>query len=52
MRKALEALPWVRSAKVDFASRSVAVVVEKEKLKTDELIAALKGAGFGGALKK
>ena len=48
MEKALQSLPWVRKATVDFKKQQVTLVVEKGKYKEAEAFAALKNAGFDG----
>ena len=50
MRRALESLPWARNATVDFAKKQASVTVDVEEFEPEALIAALEGAGFGGAL--
>lgn len=52
MQKALEALPWVSKADVDFAKRQVTVTVESKRYEAEALTKALKDAGFGGELVK
>ena len=48
MQKALETLPWVRKATVDFKKKQATLVVERGKYKAKEALVALKKAGFGG----
>ena len=50
MQKALQALPWVRKAEIDYDKKLARVTVERKSFKPQALIDALKGAGFGGKL--
>ena len=50
MREALEALPWVRRAEVDYPRKQASVIVEKDRLDPPALEAALEKAGFGGSV--
>ena len=50
MQKALQALPWVRKAEVEFDNKLARVTVEKKSFKAQALIDAVKGAGFGAKL--
>lgn len=42
----LKKVPGVTSAKVDYANRRAVITHDPSKVKIDELVAALKGAGF------
>jgi copper chaperone CopZ len=50
VRSALEKVPGVVSAEVTYPDKAV-VKVEKGKVDTDKLIAAVKKAGYGASLK-
>ncbi len=50
MQKALQALPWVRKAEIDYDKKLARVTVEKKSFKPQALVDALTGAGFGGKL--
>ena len=52
MRNALEALPWVRKAAVDYAAQSATVTVERKLYVPQELIESLQKAGFGGKIQE
>jgi cation transport ATPase len=51
VQKALRSLPWVREAKVDYAAKAATVVVERKSFAADQLVSALKKAGFGGEVQ-
>ena len=50
MQKALQALPCVRKAEVDFENKLARVTVDKKSYKPQALVDAVKGAGFGAKL--
>ncbi len=53
MQKALESLPWVRKATVDYEKKQATLTVDMGRYQAEEAFAALKEAGFGGkALEK
>lgn len=52
MRKALESLPCVRKATIDFANKQVTATVVSKSYDEKALLKALKDAGFGGSVAK
>ncbi len=52
MREALEALPWVRKATVDYQKKQATLTVEKGRYNLQEAVDALKKAGFGGPARE
>ena len=48
MREALETLPWVRKATVDYPKKQATLTVDIGRYNRKEAIGALKKAGFGG----
>lgn len=48
VRNALQALPWVRKAEIDYDKKLARVTVETKSYQPSALVAALKAAGFGG----
>jgi copper chaperone CopZ len=48
VRDALQALPWVRKAEIDFDNKLARVTVVTKSYDADALVAALKAVGFGG----
>lgn len=52
MRRALESLPWVRKAIVNYDKRQATVTVLTDKYEEAALAKVLKDAGFGGTLVK
>ena len=51
MQSALSKLPGVKKAEVSLPDKAI-VTVEKSKVTTDQLIAAVKKAGYGATEKK
>ncbi len=51
MRKALESLPWVRKATIDFANKQATATVVSKSYDEKMLLKALKDAGFGGSVE-
>ena len=52
MRRALESLPWVRKATVDFQKKQASITAVSSRYDETALLKALKGAGFGGKVVK
>lgn len=52
MLKALESLPWVRSATVDFKNKQATATVVAKGYDEKLLLAALKDAGFESSVAK
>ena len=52
MLKALESLPWVRSATVDFKNKQATATVVAKRYDEKQLLAALKDAGFESSVAK
>ena len=52
VRKALEKVPGVRSAKVDFASKRAEVVFDPKKVSVDALTNATTDAGYPSRVKQ
>lgn len=50
MLKALESLPWARSAVVDYSNKQATVTVVSKNYEEKALLTALKSAGFGGSV--
>jgi len=50
-RKALESVPGVRSAKVDFDNKEARVKYDPKKATLTQMSAALKKVGYTGSLK-
>lgn len=48
MRDALTSLPWVKEAKVDYATKQAVVKVDAAQYESEKLIAALKRDGYDG----
>ena len=48
MQQALESLPWVRKATVDFKKKQATLTVEEDRYNPKAVFAALKKAGFFG----
>jgi copper chaperone CopZ len=51
VRTALESVPGVRKAEVDFAKKEATVTVEKKALNTAAMIQALEKIGYQGSVK-
>lgn len=51
VRNALESVPGVRKAEVDFTKKEAVVTADKAALHTDAMIKALEQAGYGGTVK-
>jgi hypothetical protein len=47
VQKALESLPWVRKATVDYDKKQATLIVENGKYNAEEAFATLKLADFG-----
>jgi copper chaperone CopZ len=52
VRKALEALPWVRKVEVNFDKKQALVTADTKKYDEADLLKALEKAGFGGKVEK
>jgi len=52
VRRALESLPWVRKAEVNFAQKQATVTVVSSQYDEAALLKTLKDAGFGGTVVK
>ena len=52
MRRALESLPWVRKATVDFQKKQATITAVSSRYDEAALLKALKGAGFRGTVVK
>jgi copper chaperone CopZ len=52
VRRALESLPWVRKASVDFEHKQATATVVSEDYDEASLLKALKDAGYGGKVVK
>ncbi len=52
MRRALESLPWVRKAEVNFAKKQATITAVSSRYDEAALLKALKDAGFGGTVVK
>ncbi len=50
VQQALQALPWVRKAEIDFDNKLARVTVEKKSFEPQALVDAVTGAGFGAKL--
>jgi len=50
VQRALETLPWVRKATVDFSKKQVTVIVESKSFDAAALVNALQKAEFGGEI--
>jgi mercuric ion binding protein len=51
VRNALESVPGVRKAEVDFTKKEAVVTVDKAALDTDALVKALEKVGYQGTVK-
>lgn len=51
VRTALESVPGVRKAEVDFAKKEASITVDKQSYDPAALIAALQKAGYDGSVK-
>lgn len=52
MRRALESLPWVRKATIDYEQKQATITAVSKRYDEAALIKALKDAGFGGKVVK
>ncbi len=52
MRRALESLPWVRKATVDYRKKQASITAVSSRYDEAALVKALKDAGFGGTVVK
>ena len=51
MTAALKSVPCVRNVEINFAGKEAYVTADKKTLKADDLIAALKKAGYDATVK-
>lgn len=52
MRRALESLPWVRKATVNYEKKQASVTALADRIDEAALVKALRDAGFGGTVPK